>query len=810
MVLACAATAWAQQSIDYASVSGRVTDPSGAVVPGAAVSARHQETNLVATTVTDRDGRFRLPYLRVGPYEVAVRADGFGNAMRPLTLTAGAAFELPVTLAVGSLDATVVVNAEATVLEAARSQIAGTVSNSEVQSLPLNGRNFLEVALLIPGVSPTNIASTQLFPETSAVPGVSLSINSQRNLSNSFIVDGLSANDDAAALSGITYGVDAVEQVQVITSSGQAELGRALGGYVNVVTRSGTNTFHGTVYDFVRDDSLNASNSLSGTKLPMSQSQYGGSLGGPAVTDRTFYFVNAEQRRLDQSGLTTIAPENVALVNAHLSAVGYQAPPVTTGIYANPVDSTNVLGKVDHQVSGRDQLGVRYSLYDVSALHSRGAGGLSAPSASSNLDNIDQTVALSNTLTLSPRTVLETRAQYAYSSLEAPPDDPTGPAVSIAGVASFGRLSTSPTGRVNRMFQVVNNLSHQAGSHAVRVGADFLYNDDRITFPRSVAGTYAFSSMASFLRGVYNNAGFSQTFGDTRGRTGQPQRRRLRAGRVEGQPRRHAESRAALRGAGPGDDRHRHRQHRAAAGRDLVALRLPSHARSRRRRAVLRPRAAAGAGQRAALGGQHHRPEQTAPDEHQPVADAGGSAGVSEHPDRRRAVGDPAEPDDHGSPAEERLLAAGQRRGRAPVRRADDGERRLSAPARTAIADGGESERPGVSAGGDQQRLPPEPGLREQQPVLLGRRLQLRRPARLGDAASRPAGASTACPTRCRRRRTTSGSSSSVRRSTRSTSRRTGAGPTTTSGTAWRFMASCTRRWIRPRRSGSTSATDFS
>ena len=264
MLLASAATGWAQQSIDYASVSGRVTDPSGAVVPGAAVAARHQQTNLVATAITDRDGRFRFPYLRVGPYEVTVHAGGFGDATRPLTLTAGAAFELPVTLLVGGLDSTVVVNAEATVLEAARSQIAGTVSQAEVQSLPLNGRNFLEVALLIPGVSPTNIASTQLFPETSAVPGISLSINSQRNLSNNFIVDGLSANDDAAGLSGITYGVDAVEQVQVITSSGQAELGRALGGYINVVTRSGTNTFHGTIYDYIRDDRFNASNPLVG------------------------------------------------------------------------------------------------------------------------------------------------------------------------------------------------------------------------------------------------------------------------------------------------------------------------------------------------------------------------------------------------------------------------------------------------------------------------------------------------------------------------------------------------------------------
>src|SRR6202008_4572716 len=111
-----------------------------------------------------------------------------------------------------------------------------------------------DLALLIPGVSPTNIGSTQLFAETSAVPGQGISIASQRNLSNNFIVDGLSANDDAAGLSGIPYGIDAVEQFQVVTSGGQAELGRALGGYINVVTRSGTNALRGTLYDFIRDD----------------------------------------------------------------------------------------------------------------------------------------------------------------------------------------------------------------------------------------------------------------------------------------------------------------------------------------------------------------------------------------------------------------------------------------------------------------------------------------------------------------------------------------------------------------------------
>ncbi len=514
-VLAFAPLVSAQQSIGYASVSGRVLDSSGAVVPGAQVRARQTQTNLTGTTVTDQDGRFRFPYLRVGPYEITISQQGFKDATRLGTLTVGAGFELPVTLAVGAVDASVTVTGDVTVLEAARSQIAGTVSQAEVQSLPLNGRNFLELALLVPGVSPTNVASTQLFPETSAVPGVSLSIGSQRNLSNNFIVDGLSANDDAAALSGITDGLDAVEQFQVVTSGGQAELGRALGGYVNVVTRSGTNVLHGTVYDYIRDDRFNAKNVLAGRKLPISQSQFGGSVGGPIVSNRTFYFTNVEQRRLQQSGFVTILPENVTAVNARLAAASYQGPLITRGVYPNPVDSTNALAKVDHQMNGRDQVGVRYSVYDTSSLNSRGAGGLSAPSASAGLDNLDQTIAVSNTLTVSARTVLETRAQVAYSNLKAPATDPIGPAVSIAGVALFGTLSGSPTARVNRMYQVVNNLSHQAGPHAFRIGADFLYNDDRITYPRSVRGGYTFSSLSNFLTGVYGNAGFTQTFGAT-------------------------------------------------------------------------------------------------------------------------------------------------------------------------------------------------------------------------------------------------------------------------------------------------------
>ena len=507
--------AYAQENVNLASISGRVTDPQGRVVPGAQVTARQTQTNLTAGTVTDSEGRFRFPHLRVGPYAVIVRVAGFADATRALTLTIGAAFDLPVALSIGELTTGVTVTGDATVLETARSQIAGTVSQAEVRDVPLNGRNFLDLALLIPGVSPTNIGSTQLFAETSAVPGQGISIGSQRNFSNSFIVDGLSANDDAAGLSGIPYGVDAVDQFQVVTSGGQAELGRALGGYVNVLTKSGTNATHGDVYGYFRDRRFNARNALSGTALPMAQKQYGGSVGGPIIRDRTFYFANVEQRRLDQTGLATIAPGTVDIINTRLAAVGYPGSRVTTGRYANPVDSTNLLGKVDHQFNGKDQFSVRYSLYDVTSSNSRGAGGLNAPSASAGLDNLDQSVAVSNTFTISPRTVNETRAQFVYGDLTALPSDLVGPSVSIAGVASFGTQSGSPRARLNRMFQVVDNLSHQAGAHALRAGIDVVYNDDTITYPRSVRGSYSFSSLANFLAGVYNNAGFTQTFGDT-------------------------------------------------------------------------------------------------------------------------------------------------------------------------------------------------------------------------------------------------------------------------------------------------------
>ena len=657
-----AGSSFAQQTVDYASLSGRITDPSGAVVQAAAVTARHVDTNLMWATASDDEGRFRFPYLRIGTYEVTVRVQGFQDVTRVVTLTVAAAVDLPFSLQVSGIDTSVVVSAQSPVLEAARSQIAGTVLQTEITDLPLNGRQFLDVALLVPGVSPTNVASTQLFPETSAVPGVSISVASQRNLSNNFIVDGLSANDDAAGLSGITYSVDAIEQFQVVTSGGQAELGRALGGYVNVVTKSGTNLVRGDIYGYVRDDRFNAANALSGKKLPMNQVQYGASVGGPITRNRTFYFTNLERRDLDQSGLVTISEANVDAINARLMAVGYQGPMVTTGAYSNPVHSTNLLGKIDHQISGRHQLSGRYSLYDADSQNSRNAGGLNAPSASSALDNLDQTVALGDTFALSGRTMVETRAQFGHSDLNAPPTDAVGPAVSIAGVASFGRLSNSPTGRANKLFQVVTNLSHQAGPHAFRTGVDFLNNDSVITFPRAVRGTYLFSSMANFLTGTYNNAGFTQTFGVTDVAQTNPNVGVYAQDEWKIHPRLTLNLGFRYRPAVSGVDQYRHKQRVSTLRDSLVPVRLRQDSWTRQRRTLLRPSATACARQRSAVSRQHHRFGAAPASRRQPLAGASGRSRLPEYPGRGGSVCHPCKPRDHGPQSPKRLLATGKHR----------------------------------------------------------------------------------------------------------------------------------------------------
>jgi Carboxypeptidase regulatory-like domain/TonB dependent receptor len=508
----------AQQTLTNASITGRILDPTGALMPHASVSALALATNQSYTAETDPQGHFRLPYLPVGEYKITAQSDGFSEVSRQIQLTIGSAFDITLQLSLSAADTNVQVTGEPPVIEENRSQISQTVIQPEISNLPYEGRNYLDLALLLPGVSPTNTASTQTLAETSEVVGQGYSVNSQRNFSNGFIVDGLSDNDDAAGVAGNVFSLDVVREFQVVTSGGQAEFGRALGGYFNLITKSGTNQLHGTAYGFLRNQRLNANNALSGNKLPLTQGQYGASLSGPIRKDRTFLFGNFEEGRLNTAGIITVTPANAALINARLSAIGYQAPllPVATTAtsrYPTTLHTDTLFLRGDHRFSQNDQLNLRYSLYKLSSTNARGVGGLNEASNGTSVYDTNHTVALSNIATLSAHTFNETRAQFSYDDLNAPPNDQTGPAVTISGLAIFGRSTSSPTARLNYLGEIVDNVVMQRGTHTFKTGVDFLYNDDTITYPQSLRGSYSFSSIATFLAGTYNSQGYTQNFG---------------------------------------------------------------------------------------------------------------------------------------------------------------------------------------------------------------------------------------------------------------------------------------------------------
>ena len=501
----------AQQSVTSGTLSGRVEDASGASINGASVVATHLETNQHLATTSDPEGRYRFPYLRTGAYDLKIDAEGFSTVTRQLTVSVGQALDMPVKLEVAGVSAQVNIGSDVPMVETVRTQITETIRPNEIHELPLNTRNYLDLALLIPGVSPTNTGSNQRFAETSAVPGQGISIAGQRNLYNSFIVDGVSANDDAADLTGTYFSEEVIDQFQVVTSGGIAEFGRASGGVVNILTRGGTNDWRGGLYGFFRNQRFDARNPLAPTKDLLTQAQYGGTIGGPLKRDRTFFFSNFEQTRRNYSAVITISPAAVDTINNRLRAVNYGGPLIETGVVPASFDTTNFFTRIDHSLNARNQLSARYSLYHINAVNSRTVGGLNAVSRGTGLNNTDQTVQVSNITTFSPRTLNEARFQYTNSRLDAPVNDTAGPAIGISGIANIGIATFSPQGRDINLLEAVNNISTQRGAHTLKVGSGFLYNRVNIFFPGALEGVYQFTSMNNFLSGNYLS--YQQAFG---------------------------------------------------------------------------------------------------------------------------------------------------------------------------------------------------------------------------------------------------------------------------------------------------------
>ena len=393
LVMPCAVNA----QVAGGSISGKVTDSSEAVIPGAKVSIKNIATGATTELVSNEEGIYRAANLLPGEYEINASAANFaGFLQKGITLTVGADLTIDLKLPAGNVSATVTVSNETPAVETTSPTISAVVTERTIVELPLNGRDWTSLATLQPGISSirTQYASGGTASRGNRGYGDELTITGHRPQENNYRIDGVSINDYTngapGSAGGVNLGADAVKEFSVLASNYTAEYGRTSGGVINAITRSGTNALHGSAYEFFRNDALDARNFFDRDKPPLRRNQFGGSLGGPIFKNKTFFFADYEGIRRKQgfasivnvpsanaragilaSGTITVNPLIVPflrlypLPNAGLIGNG------DTGIYATSLSQTFnenfVTGRVDHRFSEKDNLFGTF-LYDNGSL----------------------------------------------------------------------------------------------------------------------------------------------------------------------------------------------------------------------------------------------------------------------------------------------------------------------------------------------------------------------------------------------------------------------------------------------------------
>ncbi|HWB97393.1 MAG TPA: TonB-dependent receptor, partial [Bryobacteraceae bacterium] len=312
-------------SAQNAELTGRVTDASGAVVPGASITAKNEATGVERNTVTTDAGYYVLSSLPPGDYSLTVSAQGFSpQTQKGIRLAVQQSARLDVSLKVGTIAESVEVQANALALETSNATLGYVIENKRVVDLPLNGRKFLEFALLGPGVNGGRPGDPR-----AAQQGIAIAANGLYTKNNNFLLDGADNNESYQNQFAISPSVDAVEEFKVQTGLYPAEYGRGGGAVVSIVTKSGTNQFHGVVFEFLRNDAFDARNFFATSKPPLRRNQFGGSLGGPIVKNRTFFFMNYDGTRQTQRGVTNAIVPTTAQRAGDLSAFAAIKDPLT-------------------------------------------------------------------------------------------------------------------------------------------------------------------------------------------------------------------------------------------------------------------------------------------------------------------------------------------------------------------------------------------------------------------------------------------------------------------------------------------------
>jgi hypothetical protein len=525
------------------TLSGTITDPSDKTIPQAQVSITNVATGITTTVTTNSDGFFSAPNLLPGEYEITVSAKGFNTeARKGISLTVGAQQVFNLTLHIGSAAKTVIeVTTEAPAVQLTSSEISAVVNATTVRELPLNGRSWTDLAALQPGV---DSIQTQPGFQVGADRGnrgfgLQLTISGARPQQNNYRLDGVSLNDYAngapGSVLGGNLGVDAIQEFSVLTSNYSAEYGKTSGGVVNAVTRSGTNAFHGSAYEFLRNDKLDAANFFeAGQRTPFKRNQFGGAIGGPIIKNRTFFFADYEGIR-QSKGIA-----NVDFVPSPAARMGnLQSGPVTVdsavqkylALYPVPtctgadvcqftfsakqiINENFVTTHIDHRFSDKDKLTGTY-LFDRTPYSSPDSfGNVLLGSLSSR-----HIVAAEETHSFTPTFVNAVRFGYNHESVNNNQSvSAINPAAADTSLAAFagrdaafvhvGGLSDMSGGvgglptylyRWNS-FQGYDDAFFNRGTHALKFGFAFERMLSQATALTDPNGIWTFDDLSVFLQ----------------------------------------------------------------------------------------------------------------------------------------------------------------------------------------------------------------------------------------------------------------------------------------------------------------------
>lgn len=541
-VLLLAISLWAQGF--KARLVGRVTDPSGAVIPGAAINVTNTETGIVTRSQASADGEYVVPELSPGNYRVAVEAPGFRSYTRTdITLNVDSTVRVDAALQVGATSEQVTVTEQAPVVNTENASLGKVVSNQEILDIPLNGRNYISLAQLSPGVTPA---------AAGANPNV---INGARPDHVNYLLDGVSNVAKRGNDPIVTPSLDAIREFTLLTNNFSAAYGRLGAGVLSVALKSGTNKFHGSFYDYLRNDAFDARNYFSTRINKLRQNQFGATFGGPIKRDKTFFFFSYEGFRQiaddtrtsrvpsdnERNGIFATAIRNPATGKPFPNNTVTPISPIAqkllelvphantagvlnfTAMQAGENNTDNFLGKVDHQLSTNDHLAFNFVLNRANAFAP--FSGSPIPGFGSSPYHLQQQGSATWTHTFSSTLINDARIAFSRHDFhELPanassrsastygingiPDHVGLPAIVVAGQFSFGDANNLPDIWTDNEYTVSDTINVVRGRHFIQVGGDyqrsqhFNHYDAFSNGQMQFGGTFTGNAFADFLVGI--------------------------------------------------------------------------------------------------------------------------------------------------------------------------------------------------------------------------------------------------------------------------------------------------------------------